>query len=112
MARKKIHRNLFKIKLDKSGEFYGYLRTGNYVRQEMADRRGCTNKYRYQTLKNGDRLLFCITKKKGKRGGRTKLLAILRPVNKDLRKYKSKPEVKKALKKARQIKKKLSGGGK
>ena len=100
-------RNLFRIKVDSSGRFYGYLRTGKYLREKIATRHGCTGKYRYKKLKNGDRLLFCVTRKKGKKGGKTKLLAILRPINKNLNHYrKRKPAVYKALKKARKIKKK------
>ena len=98
-------RRLKKIKLDKSGEFYGYLTTGRYVRQKLNTKRGCID-YRIKEIKPGVKLLICIKKKKGKMGGRTKALAILRDVDVDLRRYrkKGKEEIYLILKKARKIK--------
>ena len=105
----KNKRHLVKIKLTKDGKFYGYLKTGEYVREELATKRGCTGKYRVKEVKPGVKILLCITKKKGKRGGQTKALAILRDVHRDLRHYvKKEPDVYKAIKKARKIKVKLS----
>ena len=109
MATKKKNRKPVKIKLDKSGKFYGYLKTGKYVREELNDKRRCSGEYRIKEVKPGVKILLCITKKEGKRGGKTKALAILRDVNRDLRHYmKKEPNVYKALKKARKIKVKLS----
>lgn len=94
------------IKLTKSGEFYGYLKTGRYVRQKLSSDRGC-KEYRIKPIKDGIKLLVCIKKKKGPRGGRTKAVALLRPVNVDLRHYfRREPKVYRAIKKARKLKQK------
>jgi len=99
-------RRLRKIWLDKEAELYGYLRTGKYVRQELGTKHGCVE-YRMKEVKPGVKILLCIKKKKGPRGGRTKAIALLRSLNVDLRRYrkKGKERIYKALKKARKIKK-------
>ena len=95
-----------KLKLDRKGEFYIYKKSGQYVRQKLASRRGCV-KYRYKEIKPGVLLLICVTKKKGKKGGKTKAVALLRHVNRDLRHYvKREPKVYNALKKARKLRSK------
>ena len=104
MAKKRFK----KIKLTKDGRFYGYLRTGKYVREELSTKRGCSGEYRVKEVKPGVKILLCIRNKEGKRGGKTKALAILRDVNRDLRHYvKKEPNVYRAIKKARKIKVKL-----
>ena len=109
VTEKEKKRHLKKIKLDKEGKFYGYLKTGKYVREELATRHGCSDKYRVKEVKPGVKILLCIREGKGKRGGRTKALAILRDVNRDLRHYvRREPDVYRALKKARKIKIKLT----
>lgn len=62
----------------KKGSIYKYEH-GKYVREKLADRRGCTD-YRIIPVKErpGRKLLICITEKKGPRGGRTKAVALLR----------------------------------
>ena len=104
MAKK---RKLKKIKLDESGEFYGYLKTGRYVRQKLNTRHGCVE-YRIKEIKPGVKLLLCIRKGKGKRGGKTKAIALLRDIKVDLRRYrkKGKEKIYKVIKKARKIKNK------
>ena len=98
-----------KIKLNKSGKFYGYLKTGQYVREELSTRKGCSSEYRIKEVKPGVKILLCIRKGKGKRGGKTKALAILRDVYRDLRHYvKKEPNVYRAIKKARKIKLKIN----
>jgi len=106
MAKKK-KRKLKPIKLDKKGEFYIY-KTGLYVRQKLDDDKDCKT-YRIKPVKDGVKLLVCITKKKGPRGGRTKAVALLRPVNVDLRRYAKRKDksVYRAIKKARKLKQKL-----
>jgi len=102
-----------KIKLDKTGKFYGYLKTGRYVREELNKRYGCSGRYRVKEIKPGVKILLCIRKGKGKRGGKTKALAILRDVNRDLRHYiKKEPDVYRAIKKARKLKVKLNKNNK
>ena len=109
MSTKKRRKHLVKIKLTKDGKFYGYLKTGEYVREELATRRGCSGEYRVKEVKPGVKILLCITKKKGKRGGQTKALAILRDIKRDLRHYvRREPDVYRVLKKARKLKVKLS----
>ena len=63
----------------KKGAIYRY-KTGKYVREKLASKHGCTNKYRLVDVpgKPGRKVLVCITKKKGERGGRTKAVALLR----------------------------------
>ena len=103
MAKKK-KRKLKKIKFD--DEFYGYLKTGGYLRQELGTKYGCVE-YRIKEIKPGVKILICIKKKKGKRGGRTKALALLRHYKVDLRRYRKKGKTKiyRFLKKVRKMKK-------
>jgi hypothetical protein len=105
--------NPVKIKLSKDGKFYGYLKTGKYVREELSSKRGCKS-YRIKQVKSGVKILICITDKQGKRGGHTKAVAILRDLSKvDIKKYKKKePEVYRALLKARKVKAKISNSKK
>lgn len=56
--------------------YYKY-ETGRYVREKLASKRGCVA-YRYVDVKPGRKLLICIKKKGGPRGGRTKAVALLR----------------------------------
>ena len=74
--------------------------SGSYLREKLNSKRGC-KEYRIKEIKDGVKLLLCITDKKGKRGGKTKALAILRSKDLDLRKYRDKPTIKKYLKKLR-----------
>jgi len=64
----------------KKGEIYRY-KTGKYVREKLGDKSGCTG-YRVVPVPNkpGRKVLVCITKKKGPRGGRTKAISLLRSV--------------------------------
>lgn len=54
-------------------------KTGRYIRDELNSDRGCKE---YRTIpvegKAGRKLLICVTGKKGKRGGTTKAVALLR----------------------------------
>lgn len=57
--------------------FYRY-KTGKYIREKLGTRHGCIG-YRYKKLKKKGRLLLiCIREKEGKRGGKTKAIALLR----------------------------------
>lgn len=97
MPKKKMTR----IKLSKSGEFYAY-KGGQYVRQELNNDRGCVD-YRIKEVKPKTKILICITNKKGKRGGSTKAVSLLRRVDRDLRTISDK-KVKNAIKKFRKMK--------
>ncbi|MCX7911224.1 MAG: hypothetical protein N2505_06590 [Endomicrobia bacterium] len=75
-----------KEKKEKQPIFYRY-KTGEYIREKLGTRHGCID-YRYKKLKKAGRLLLiCIRKKEGKRGGKTKAIALLRDIN--LRKTKN-----------------------
>lgn len=93
-----------KIPLTKDKEFYAY-KTGNYVRQALNDDKGC-KEYRVKSIKQGRKLLLCITDKEGKRGGHTKAVSLLRSINVNLREYKKSDEIRKAIKKFRELKQK------
>ena len=62
----------------KKGAIYKY-KTGKYVREKLGSKRGCVA-YRVVPVPNkpGRKVLVCITKKKGPRGGRTKAISLLR----------------------------------
>ncbi|RLG09318.1 hypothetical protein DRN73_10090, partial [Candidatus Pacearchaeota archaeon] len=62
----------------KKGAIYKY-KTGKYVREKLGSKRGCIA-YRVIPVphKPGRKVLVCITKKKGPRGGRTKAISLLR----------------------------------
>ena len=79
--------------------------SGQYVREKLATDEGCVS-YRVKEIKPGVKLLVCLTRKKGRKGGRTKAVSLLRSVNVDLRKYRSKEKRKVAqvIKKARKLK--------
>ncbi len=64
------------------GTIYKY-KTGKYVREKLATKHGCTNQYRVIPVPNkpGRKILICITKKEGPRGGRTKAIALLRHIS-------------------------------
>ncbi len=75
---------------------YIYLKSGEYVRQKLASRRGC-ELYRTITPKPDRRILICRTK-----SGRWKAISIMRYIGTDLRTVKDKSEIK-DIKKAREI---------
>lgn len=85
----------------KSGKIYYYTH-GEYVREKLNTRYGCSNKYRIKDLGNGRKLLLCITKKKGPKGGKTKAIALLRHKDVDLRTV-GKKAVRKAIKLLRKL---------
>jgi len=89
-----------KIKLTKDGKFYGYLKLGRYVREELSSKRGCSDRFRIKEIKPGVKVLICIRNKPGKRGGKTKAIAILRDIN---IKHKDK-NINRIIKKAKQVK--------
>ena len=62
----------------KKGTIYRY-KTGKYVREKLGSKRGCIA-YRVIPVpgKPGRKVLVCITRKKGPRGGRTKAVSLLR----------------------------------
>lgn len=62
----------------KIGTIYKY-KTGKYVREKLGSKRGCIA-YRVIPVphKPGRKVLVCITKKEGPRGGRTKAISLLR----------------------------------
>ena len=62
----------------KKGTIYKY-KTGKYVREKLGSKRGCIA-YRVIPVPNkpGRKVLICITRKKGPRGGRTKAISLLR----------------------------------
>ena len=62
----------------KKGTIYRY-KTGKYVREKLGSKRGCIA-YRVIPVpgKPGRKVLVCITRKKGPRGGRTKAISLLR----------------------------------
>jgi len=87
----------------KKGDVY-YYPHGEYVRELLIDpeeeEKYCKDgEYRIKNIKPGRKLLLCITKEKGPRGGRTKAVALLRHVDVDLREVPKK--VRKVIKKHR-----------
>jgi hypothetical protein len=62
----------------KQPKYYRY-ESGKYVREKLASKGGCEG-YRYVDVpgKPGRKLLICIKKKAGPRGGKTKTVALLR----------------------------------
>lgn len=97
---KKKRRKAGGTKLWLDDDSYIYLKSGEYVRQKLANRRGC-ELYRTITPKPDRRVLICRTKE-----GRWKAISILRYIGTDLRTVKDKDEVK-DIKRAREIVKKL-----
>ena len=77
------------------GPFYTYTE-GEYVREKLASRRGCTT-YRLKYIKPGRKLLLCILP-----NGKTRGVALLRSDDVDLRTLKNR-SAKGAIKKARKI---------
>ena len=65
----------------KKGTQYRY-KTGRYVREKLGSKRGCIA-YRVVPVKGrkGRKVLVCIKRKEGPRGGRTKAIALLRDVS-------------------------------
>lgn len=64
----------------KKSLFYRY-KTGKYIREKLGTKHGCVD-YRYKKLKKKGRLLLiCIKNKSGKRGGKTKAIALLRNIS-------------------------------
>lgn len=100
MAEKK--KKYRKIKLGE--DLYAY-KSGEYVREKLDDKRGCVD-YRYKKIKPGRLLLLCIRDKEGKRGGKTKAIALLRDKDVNLNDFRSKERKKiaEAIKKFRKIK--------
>ena len=93
--------NEARIKLGKGLYAYPY---GEYVRQKLGTKHGCV-KYRYIRLKKPGRLLLiCIRNKEGKRGGRTKAIALLRDKDVDLRAFKGRMGIVRAIKRFRKFK--------
>ena len=84
----------------KIGKKYYIYKSGKYLREELDKPKQCKT-YRVKEVKKGVKILLCITGNKKRR--KTKAVAILRDKKIDLRKYKGKPETKKAIKKARKI---------
>jgi len=87
-------------------EFYFY-KGGKYLRQKLATRHGCTGEYRIIPVKGkpSRKLLICIRKKKGPRGGKTKVLALLRDIRRTKKTHD--PDANKALKWMKKVKKEL-----
>lgn len=96
-----MKRKMTRIRLDKSGLFYAY-KGGEYVRQQLNNDNGCVD-YRVKKIKDKTKILICITNKKGKRGGNTKAVSLLRHKDRDLRTISDK-KVKKMIKKFRKMK--------
>lgn len=94
-------------KISISDNFYAY-KGGEYVREKLNTKRGCTD-YRYKRIKDGRLLLLCIRDKEGKRGGKTKAIALLRDKDINLKEYRSKDRkaIAAAIKKFRKLKEKL-----
>jgi len=101
--KKKKKRPGTKIWLD--DDSYIYLKSGEYVRQKLASRRGCET-YRMISPKSGRYILICR-----KKDGKWKAVSILRYVGIDLRTLKDKKEAE-AIKKAREIIKEREKEGK
>lgn len=93
-----------KVKL--GGDFYMYP-TGRYVREKLGSDKGCKD---YRTVpvkgKPSRKVLVCIRKKKGPRGGKTKAVSLLRDINK-VKKPKDK-QARRAIKKAKKVVKKMN----
>lgn len=89
-----------KIKLAKG--VYAYT-GGEYVRWKLNTKHGCTDNYRFKRIKDGRLLLICIKSKPGKRGGRTKAIALLRSKDVDLRTIPDK-RIRNVIKKFRKMK--------
>ena len=96
---------MHKIKLI-GNQIYTY-KTGKTIREKLTTKRGCNGEYRVKEVKKGVKILLCIRKKPGKRGGKTKALAILRDDTriKQYKKHylKKEPELVKALKKKEKL---------
>lgn len=60
----------------KKGTIYKY-KTGKYVREKLGSTKGCKS-YRVVPIKEGRKVLICVTSKRGPRGGKTKAIALLR----------------------------------
>jgi len=91
---KKKKRSGTKIWLD--DDSYIYLKSGEYVRQKLASRKGCET-YRMISPKTGRYILICR-----KKDGKWKAVSILRYVGIDLRTLKDKDEAE-DIKKAREL---------
>jgi len=92
--KKKKKRSGTKIWLD--DDSYIYLKSGEYVRQKLASRKGCET-YRMISPKSGRYILICR-----KKDGKWKAVSILRYVGIDLRTLKDKDEAD-DIKKAREL---------
>jgi len=66
-----------KIWLDKARKLY-YYKTGEYVREKLAKKPADTVGYRIKEVKPGVKVLLAIRRRRGKRGGRTVAVALLR----------------------------------
>jgi len=93
-GKKKKKRSGTKIWLD--DDSYIYLKSGEYVRQKLASRKGCET-YRMISPKSGRYILICRNK-----DGKWKAVSILRYVGIDLRTLKDKDEAD-DIKKAREL---------
>ena len=82
MAKKRKRKSRIIGRKKKVGDIYMHA-TGRYVREKLGSDRGCVD-YRVVPVpkKKGRKVLVCITRKKGPRGGRTKAVALLRDVTK------------------------------
>lgn len=75
-------------------------KTGMYVREKLNDKSGCIA-YRVIDVKKkpGRKLLICITKKKGPRGGQTKAISLMRSLEIEKGKRLAKEAIVKTMKK-------------
>jgi len=105
-----IEKKLEKIKKKFGKEEFYFYKGGRYLRQKLATRHGCSGEYRIIPVKGkpSRKLLICITKKKGPRGGKTKVLALLRDIKRTKKTHD--PKANKALKWMKKKKKEMERG--
>ncbi len=91
--RQKVKNRGYIMAEPRKGTIYKY-KTGKYIREKLGSTKGCAD-YRVIPVekKPGRKVLICVTKKKGPKGGRTKAVSLLR----SLRTKKGKALAKKAI---------------
>ena len=75
-----------KVWLDKARGLYRY-EGGKYLREKLAEKPADTQGYRVKEVKPGVKVLLAIRRRRGRRGGRTVAVALLRSWRHAARKY-------------------------
>jgi hypothetical protein len=66
-----------KVWLDKAKRLY-YYKGGEYLREKLAEKPSDVQGYRVKEVKPGVKVLLAIRRRRGRRGGRTVAVAVLR----------------------------------